>query len=86
MAEQGALVAIADILETEGRELMRELASRDFDVRYFHCDVSKEEDVARTLAETVANFGRLDILVNVENTDEYERVIVMLLQRFSEFA
>lgn len=64
MAEEGASVAVLDMLETEGAALAAELAGRGFPARFWRCDVSKEAEVARVIDEVAAHFGRLDVLVN----------------------
>ena len=40
--------------------------SRDFGGRVYaqHCDVEREDDIERTIEQTVINFGRIDVLVN----------------------
>ncbi|MDO8379824.1 SDR family NAD(P)-dependent oxidoreductase [Phenylobacterium sp.] len=64
MAEEGAAVAVLDMLETEGTALAAELSARGFPARFWRCDVSKEAEVRRVIDEVAAHFGRLDILVN----------------------
>ncbi|HVL57058.1 MAG TPA: glucose 1-dehydrogenase [Burkholderiaceae bacterium] len=64
LAEQGAAVAILDILDGDGEALAAQLAQRGLRVRYWHANVASEHDVARAIAATVAHFGRLDVLVN----------------------
>jgi NAD(P)-dependent dehydrogenase (short-subunit alcohol dehydrogenase family) len=64
MAEEGAAVAVLDILDKEGAALARELSERQLRAHYWHCDVTREVDVARVVGEVVAEFGRLDVLVN----------------------
>lgn len=64
MAEEGASVALLDTLEEPGRALVAELAERGLPAAYWRCDVSREDEVAQVLAEVVARFGRLDVLVN----------------------
>jgi NAD(P)-dependent dehydrogenase (short-subunit alcohol dehydrogenase family) len=64
MAEEGAGLAALDVLDKEGNELVRELTSRDLNVRYWHCDVSKENEVKQAIDNAAAHFGRLDVLVN----------------------
>ena len=64
MAEEGASVAVLDMLETEGTTLAAELSARGFPARFWRCDVSKEAEVRRVIDEVAAHFGRLDILVN----------------------
>ncbi len=64
MAEEGASVAVLDLLDTEGSALADELMARGLPARFWRCDVSKEAEVARVLGEVATHFGRLDILVN----------------------
>ena len=64
MAEEGAAVAVLDMLTAEGEALAAELAGRGFAARFWHCDVSREAEVARVVGEAAAHFGRIDILVN----------------------
>lgn len=64
MAEEGASVAILDILEDEGEALAAELRERRFAARFWRCDVSKEAEVSRVFGEVALHFGRLDVVVN----------------------
>lgn len=64
MAEEGASVAVLDILDAEGHLLVSQLAARGFKAAYHHCDVSRETSVDAAIAAVVAEFGRLDVLVN----------------------
>ncbi|HUJ02172.1 MAG TPA: glucose 1-dehydrogenase [Rhizomicrobium sp.] len=64
MAEEGAAVAIADMLDKEGEKLAGELKARDFPVKYWHCDVTKESDVAAVVNGAAKHFGKLNVVVN----------------------
>ncbi len=64
MAEEGAKVALLDVLDADGEKLCSELQVRGNDAAYWHCDVSRESAVAQCFAAVVAKFGHLDILVN----------------------
>ena len=64
MAEEGASVAILDVLDAEGLELIELLMQRKLPVAYWHCDVSSERQVQTVMTEIVGHFGRLDVLVN----------------------
>ena len=81
--EQGARVAIADILEERGRALAKELGSA---ASFVALDVGSESDWKRGVALVVDQFGGLDVLVNnaavlhigaFEDTSlaDYERVV-----------
>jgi NAD(P)-dependent dehydrogenase (short-subunit alcohol dehydrogenase family) len=64
MAEEGASVAVLDVLDKEGEALAAQLTGRGFAVRYWRCDVAKEAEVERVLGEVAQHFGRLNVLVN----------------------
>lgn len=64
MAEEGASVALLDLLEDEARTTAAELGSRGLECEGWGCDVSSERAVEAAMAAAVARFGRLDILVN----------------------
>jgi len=63
-AERGARVALLDMLETELEASRAELAARGCDARTYVVNVAKEEQVVATLDQVVADFGRLDVLIN----------------------
>jgi NAD(P)-dependent dehydrogenase (short-subunit alcohol dehydrogenase family) len=64
LAEQGAAVAVFDVLDDQGRELAAQLESRGRKAAYWHVDVSNERQVADAIGEAVARFGGLHVLVN----------------------
>ncbi len=64
MAEEGARVAVLDVLDREGAALAAELSGRGFTARFWRCDVAREAEVERVFAEIAQHFGRLDVLVN----------------------
>lgn len=58
---EGARVALFDVLDDQGRAVAASLGGA---ARYFHCDISREDDVRAAVAGTVAAFGKLDVLYN----------------------
>lgn len=64
MAEEGARIAIFDVLEREGSTLAMELTAQGFDAAFWMVDVSGEEPVKTALDAAVTRFGKLDVLVN----------------------
>jgi NAD(P)-dependent dehydrogenase (short-subunit alcohol dehydrogenase family) len=62
LAEEGAAVVIADILE--GEPLANEIRAAGGKALALTVDVSNEADTDRMAAEAVKAFGRIDILVN----------------------
>ena len=63
-AKEGAKVAIADVLEAEGRQVEAEIVEAGGEAVFVPLDVTNEEDWARAVQQTVARFGKLDLLVN----------------------
>lgn len=59
--EEGAQVVIADLQQDKGAALAAELGDA---ARYIFCDVTQEENVAAAVDLAVAEFGKLDIMVN----------------------
>ena len=59
--EQGANVVIGDVLDEPGQRLADSLGER---CRYQHLDVTSEENWTRVVDYAVAEFGRVDVLVN----------------------
>ena len=64
LGEEGARLALFDVLDAEGAALVSELAARGFDAGYWHVDVSRESEVASAMKAAQDRFGRIDVLVN----------------------
>ncbi|MDP3856134.1 MAG: glucose 1-dehydrogenase [Stagnimonas sp.] len=64
MAEEGAAVAVLDVLDSVGKKFVAELRARKLQARYWHCDVASEAEVQKVTHQVVRHFGRLDVLVN----------------------
>ncbi len=58
---EGASVVLADVLDEPGRKVASELGDRAL---YVHLDVTSEAEWAACLEQTLARFGKLDVLVN----------------------
>ncbi len=64
-ASVGMKIAIADIQEKAGSELLEKLRKEHgADCTFVKTDVTSKADVERLVSETVSKFGRLDVLVN----------------------
>lgn len=63
-AREGAAVAVADVLEAEGRDVAASIVKAGGQARFVRLDVTREADWQAAVAEAVAAFGKLDILVN----------------------
>ena len=63
LAAEGAAVVVADLDEPGARAVAAELAAGGADALALRVDVSSEEDTRRLAEETVAAYGRIDVLV-----------------------
>ncbi|HYG26781.1 MAG TPA: glucose 1-dehydrogenase [Caulobacteraceae bacterium] len=59
--KEGARVIAADLQDDKGAALEKGYAGK---VRYAHCDVTGEDDIAAAIALAKAEFGGLDVLFN----------------------
>jgi NAD(P)-dependent dehydrogenase (short-subunit alcohol dehydrogenase family) len=64
LAKEGAKVAVADILDDKGRELIKEIIQSGGEAKFWHLDVSDEKEVEKVFNEVVKEFGKLDATVN----------------------
>jgi NAD(P)-dependent dehydrogenase (short-subunit alcohol dehydrogenase family) len=63
LAELGAGVAILD-RNDRGSEVAQRLRGESWDVTFFHCDLSKEDDIASAIAAVLETYHRIDVVVN----------------------
>ena len=63
-AGEGAKVAVADMLEAEGRKIAAEITQANGAAIFHKLDVTSEADWQAAIAAALAAYGRLDILVN----------------------
>jgi NAD(P)-dependent dehydrogenase (short-subunit alcohol dehydrogenase family) len=78
-AEEGAAVALVGRRIENSRAIAREIESAGGKALAIACDVSREDDVRRSIEETVAAFGSLQIVVNNAGMVE-----VKLLHEYTE--
>jgi NAD(P)-dependent dehydrogenase (short-subunit alcohol dehydrogenase family) len=64
MAEEGASVAITDLLLDEANILVDQLVARGLLACAWRLDVSNEHDVEQVMCEVTQRFDRIDIVVN----------------------
>ena len=64
LAEGGAKVVLVDYNETDLNKVKEELLAKSAEVTAYLSDVSVEEDAKRIVAETIKNYGKIDIMVN----------------------
>jgi len=63
-AREGAAVAVTDIVDDEGREVVAQIEKAGGEAAYWHLDTAREENIVGVFAEVHNHFGGLDILVN----------------------
>ena len=63
-AREGAKVALTDVLDQDGADVVREVEKSGGKARFFHVDVSDEEQVRSAFAKIHEEWGRIDVLVN----------------------
>jgi NAD(P)-dependent dehydrogenase (short-subunit alcohol dehydrogenase family) len=64
MAEQGAKVAIFDVLKAEGRALADEIAANGGQATFWKVDVADEGGLKSAIDDAAARFGGLNVIVN----------------------
>ncbi|MFI5621888.1 SDR family NAD(P)-dependent oxidoreductase [Nocardioides sp. NPDC051685] len=85
LAASGARVAVADLSEAAGKELVDEIAHGGGTAHFCQTDVLDDDSVRESLAAVVGRFGRLDIVVNsagktsTDREDDFERNLDMFL-------
>jgi 3-oxoacyl-[acyl-carrier protein] reductase len=63
-ADRGARIALMDLVPADLEAARGELAARGVEVRAYPANVAKEEQVTTALDQLLADFGRLDVLIN----------------------
>lgn len=69
LAQWGASVVIADVLETEGKKTAARLSAEGLEARFVHLDVTDELSWEAAVFDTLGDNGRLDIVVNNAGTE-----------------
>ena len=64
MAEEGASLAIFDVLDAQGKALAADLATRGHKVTYQHVDVTDEAAMKSAIDRTARDLGGLHVMVN----------------------
>jgi len=64
LAAEGAAVVASQRAVGEGEQLARDLVAQGSEVVFVAADVRDEHDSERLVAETIARFGRVDVLCN----------------------
>lgn len=76
-AAEGARVAVVDMQEERGRQVVNRIAEQGGDAIFMKCDVAREEQVRGSIEATAGRFGKVQTVVNcagivhVGRLDEY---------------
>ena len=81
LSKHGARIAVVDLDAVAGPLTVKEIEASGGRAVFFQADVSKADDVRKTMTDVIEAFGRLDVLINnagyhlsknVEDTSEKE--------------
>lgn len=64
LAQEGAKVAVTDLMEKEGTEVAREIERKGGSAKFWKLDVTNEAEIKRVFAEVQKTFGNITVLVN----------------------
>ncbi len=64
LAEEGAAVAVTDIQDGAGKDVVAEIEAAGGSAEFIHHDVTSEDEWIAVVAAVMAKHGRLDVLVN----------------------
>ena len=78
---EGAQVALADVLDAEGKAVAESLGVR---ATYTHCDVSQEDSWAAYVSGALEAFGRIDVLVNNAGILRYSALEQTTLEQYMQ--
>ncbi len=63
-AAKGFQVAVVDVQDQAGQEVVAALQQQGAQAAYFHCDVSQPEALIQLKEQVLASFGQVDVMVN----------------------
>jgi NAD(P)-dependent dehydrogenase (short-subunit alcohol dehydrogenase family) len=61
ISKQGAKIAVIDIKDGEGNRVVKRLKNKS---KFYHVDMSNEEDIKLAINSVKKDFGRIDVLIN----------------------
>lgn len=76
LAAEGARVTVSDRDADGGEATVATITSANGEAQFVRCDVSREEEVARLVATTVATFGGVNVLFNNAGINPMEGNVV----------
>ncbi len=64
LAREGAKVAVTDVLDKKGEQVVTEIQKSGGTAKFWHLDTAKETEVQKVMADVIKTFGKIDVLVN----------------------
>ncbi len=64
MAREGAAIAVTDVLDEEGKQVVDQISEEGGNASYWHLDVTNEQEVSTVMKQVYEKYGRLNVLVN----------------------
>lgn len=64
LAENGANVAVTDVRDKEGQDVVAKIKRAGGNAEFWHMDTSNENEVQQVIASVKNKFGKIDVLVN----------------------
>lgn len=64
LADEGATVAVTDVLDDAGKDVVDKITLNGGKADFWHLDVAKGSEVEQTFADIQQKFGKIDVLVN----------------------
>ena len=83
-AREGAAVMLGDVLDEDGMRVAESINDTGGQAAYAHLDVADQSAWAETVAKTVAEFGKLDVLLNNAGIARFKRIEDSSLQEYLE--
>ena len=84
LAREGAEVVLGDVRESEGQEVVHEIAAAGGSAMYVHLDVRKETDWQSAVEATVSRFGKVNVLYNNAGILSLDGVLETSLEAWNE--
>lgn len=81
-AEEGAQVVVVDVVGNKAAAVAEEIKTAGGEAISLTCDVTNREQIAATVSETLAAFGKINILCNNAGITQDARLIKMTEEQF----
>jgi NAD(P)-dependent dehydrogenase (short-subunit alcohol dehydrogenase family) len=83
-AAEGAKVAVVDMDRGRGDKVAADIVKQNGAAACFVADVSREEDVAKLVQDVVAEWGRIDILINNAAISDNKHVLEITKEQWDK--